>query len=282
VGHGNHPALIGTSDINPGETFGSTLEAIPGAVKGPHDPLTEQLGPVAQGVEEWATGRDRFGKAFPSGQQVSGPLGDVVKRFTPLSYANILASSKKGGGTFLQGPKAFALSELGIPYSQLRDPKTTAALGMKDWETSLSKPDEIQFRLQQSQKELPTQLQLYKKTTGQALDPNVVGQIKGDLEAKAQMDSWQYKFAQSKGANSFRTLPAIDRLNAGLQFMQQHHYITPQDAAQVKAALPQLTSETEVDKLAAKVWATHKIGSLVTKWNAYVKKMQPTPIAPSR
>jgi hypothetical protein len=284
IGHGNHPSLIGTSDINPGETFGSLAQSvpIPGLQpKGPHDPLVTQLGPVAQGIEEAATGHDPYGKTL-AGNAGQAALNDVLKRFTPLSYLNTLTGSKKGGGTFTQGAKAFALDELGIPLKQLVNPKQTAALGMKDWETSLSKPDEIQFRYTQGKSQLPAELKLYQKKTGTPLSPSDVGMLKGDMEAVEQRDMWQYRYAQAHGANSFRTLPAKNRAQAAIAFMTAHKYFTPALASQAEQYMSTAKSEADMNTVATALWGYHPIGKVVTEWKSKLKTIQPSPLTPAR
>jgi hypothetical protein len=285
LGHGNHPSLLGTSDINPGETAGSLLQSLPLPFiqpQGPHDPLITQFGPATQGIYEALSGHDPYGKAL-QGNAGEAAATDVLKRFTPLSYSNILAKSKKGGGTFQQGLKPFLESEFGVPLRQLVNPKQTAALGMKDWETSLPKPAEIQFRYNQAVKQLPQEMALFKKWNGGVgVGSALVSKLKGDLEAVEQRDMFQYKVAQSKGANSFRTLPAVDRANAGIDFMLQHKYISPSDAAGLKREMSQYNTEPLMNQFATTIWGGPGIGSVVSQWKSAMKQLQPAPVAPPR
>lgn len=285
VGHGPHPGLVPTGDINPGETLGQVLESLPALVKGPHDSLQEQLGPAAQALFEAATQRDRFGNQLKGGAQLSTPIKDALKRFTPFSYAGILGRSKQGGGTFLQGPRAALFSELGIPYSQLRDPKTSAALGTKDWEQSLSKPDEIQFRHQLFNQQLPQQLKLYESKTGQAFPANSIARIKGDAEAVERRDMFQYQYAASRGVHSFRSLPAIDRVKAGIQFMHDHGYWSAADAAQETNTLKQVAAQNDepaMNDMASQIWGSLTIGQYVNQWNSMIKQISPHPLVAGR
>jgi hypothetical protein len=274
-GKGAHPWLGATGDINPGETLGQSLESIPGLVKGPEQPPAEQLGPVAQGLYEAATGMDRFGNKLKGGEHITTPIRDIAKRFTPLSYLNTFRGAKKGGGTFLESPRQGVMNWLGIPAEQLRDPKTTAALGTKDWEQSLSKPDEIQFRYNHGLSQLPMQLKLYEKKTGQAFPANTVAALKGDMAAKERLDMFQYKYAADHGVHSFRSLPAVDRVKAGIQFMLDHHYWHQSDAQQYQAAMKQATNESDMDYLASQIWGGLTIGQTVNQWNSIVKQLQP-------
>jgi hypothetical protein len=285
LGHGNHPSLLGTSDINPGETAGSLIQSLPTPFlqpQGPHDPLITQFGPATQGIYEALSGHDPYGKALP-GNAGEAAAGDILKRFTPLSYLNVLAKSKKGGGTFQQGLKPFLESEFGIPVRQLANPKQTAALGMKDWETSLPKPAEIQFRYNTALKQLPQELNLFKQRNGGVgVGSALVSKLKGDLEAVEQRDMYQYKVAQSKGANSFRTLPAVDRANAGIEFMLQHKYISPSDAAGLKREMSQYNTEPLMNQFATTVWGGPGIGSVVSQWKSAMKQLQPAPLTTPR
>ena len=281
-----HPGLLATGDINPGETFGQALGAL-GLLPGPSGSASEQLGPAAQGLFELGTGRDSFGNQIRGGitGRAAQAMSDTLKRFTPYSYLNMLTGAKKGGGTFQEGALPFALSELGVPYKQLRDPKTTAALGMKDWEQSLTKPDEIKFRYQQALKQFPQELSLYAKKNGTPLDRGTIAKIKGDFEAVQQRDLWQYNYAQSKGANSFRALPAIDKATAGIKFMVDHKYMHPSDVASAMQGIQEakrMGSEAEMNTIASEIWGSYPIGQIANTWKSTMKAMQPVPLQPAR
>jgi hypothetical protein len=278
-----HPGLLATGDINPGETFGQALGAL-GLLPGPSGSAAEQLGPAAQGLFELGTGRDNFGNQIKGGitGRAAQAMTDMMHRFTPYSYLNMLTRQKKGGGTFLEGGKAFALSELGIPYKQLRDPQTTAALGMKDWEQALPKPQEIEFRYQTGIKQFPQELKIYNQKAGSPLDRGSIAWIKGDMEAVRARDLYQYNYANAHGAGSFRSLPAVDRAKAGIAFMLQHKYFHPSDARDAMAYMNSAHSETEMSQVASDIWASHPIGQAVSQWRSEIRAMNPQPIQPGR
>jgi hypothetical protein len=281
-----HPGLLASGDINPGETLGAALGSL-GLLPGSSESPSEQLGPAAQGLYEFATGRDRFGNLIRGGLtgRAQQAAGDTAKRFTPLSYLNMFAGAKKGGGTFLEGAKPFALSELGIPYKQLRDPKTTAALGMKDYESTLAKPAEIQFRTQQAIKQLPHEMAMYSKANGTPYDHAQVAAIKGDLDAKEQLDLWQYHYAASKGVHSYRSLPAVDKAEGAVKFLLANKHMTPSDARDAMAQIAQIkrdNSETEMSQMATDLWQYYPIGQIATQWKSTMKEIQPAPLQAGR
>jgi hypothetical protein len=281
-GKGAHPWLGATGDINPGETLGQSLESIPWLVKGPEQPPAEQLGPAAQGLYEFATMQDRFGNKLKGAEHITKPISDTLHRFTPLSYLNVARGAKKGGGTFLESPKQGLFNFLGIPVNQLRDPKTTAALGMKDWEQSLPKPEEIQFRYNQGIKQLPQELALYRRKNGSPLDSGSIAQLKGDMEAVERRDMFQYQYAASKGVHSFRSLPAVDRAKAGVKFMLDHHYFTQSDARDAQAYISSAKTESDMDQAAADIWSSHPIGQTISEWKSTMKQLEPAPLQAAR
>jgi hypothetical protein len=280
---GKHPGLLGTGDINPGETLGQSLGTL-GLLPGPSEDPSQSLGPAAQGVFEGIMGRDRFGNQIKGGLigRLQQAVSDTARRFTPGSYLNAFTRSKKGGGTFLQGPRAGAFGFLGIPYNQLRDPKTTAALGMKDWEQSLPKPEEIQFRHDYRLQQLPKQLALYRQKNGTPLDRGSIAQLKGDITAKERLDTFQYQYAAAKGVHSFRSLPAIDKAKAGIKFMLDNHYFTQSDARDAQAYINSAKTEPDMSQAASDIWSSHPIGQTLNEWESMIKQLTPAPLEAGR
>jgi len=282
IGKGNSPLLAETGIFNPAETLGQLMGALPGLVHGQTENLQSMEAPAPNFLEELMAGQTRYGQQLRGSQRVSTPLWDLIRRFEPAAALSSALESKKGGGTFKQGPLAAASMFGGIPLTQLRSADETAALGMKDYEQSLSRPDEIKFRYNYSLNQFPRELKLYNHKNGSPLDRQSIAAIKGDMEAVEQRDLWQYKYAQAHGANSIRSLPAINRAQAGIAFMTQHKYFTPEVAREAQQAINQAKTESDMDTVATQIWAYHRIGNIVNQWKAAIKKMQPQPLQASR
>jgi hypothetical protein len=219
---------------------------------------------------------DRFGNKLKGGEHISTPIHDILHRFTPLSYLNTTRGAKKGGGTFLEGPRQGLFNFLGVPAEQLRDPKTTAALGTKDWEQSLPKPEEIQFRYHLALQRLPQMAKAMKLSGPQ------VSQWRHDLEMKAELDAWQYHYAQSKGANSIRSLPPRNRAEAAVQFLKQYKIIGPQEAAANLADIRSVKDDGTLSTLASALWASSGIGAVASANEDAYKAAQPPTLTPGR
>lgn len=283
---GASPLMGSTGILSPGETLANVLEALPGATTAQRSSLSEEESPALGALEEWRTGRDRFGRSLVGSQRFTQPLSDLAHRFRPIGMLGTLMGSHKGGGTFKQGPAAFAEGLTGLGLERLRDPQTSAALGTKDYEQALPKPDEIQFRYHWFNTNLPRQLELYKQKTGQAFPRSSISAIKGDAEAVERRDMFQYKYAADRGAHSFRSLPAVDRLQAGIKFMVDHKFWSQATGTQYQNQANQLkaqgATEKDMDEAANGIWGSLTIGQQVNQWNSIVKQLSPQPLQAAR
>lgn len=278
-----HPLMGSTSILSPGETLSSVLESVPGATIAQRASLSEEESPAIGFLEQAVSGRDRFGRPLVGlSGRVGGPLGDLVHRFRPYGMLETLIGSHHGGGTFLQGPAAFGMGLTGLGLQRLRAPDVAAALGVKDYEQALPKPDEIRFRHEWGLKTLPRQLKLYEKMNGAPMDASSIAQLKGDMDAVENRDLFQYQWAHSRGANSFRSLPATDRAKAGIKFMRDHGVFTQQDAIDAQDYMNEAKTERNMDQVASEIWAAYPVGRTVNQWNSMMRRMQPSPLEASR
>lgn len=282
VGHSNHPFLISGGILNPAETLGRLIEETPGATQGQTESLSSEFAPIPSGLEELARGQDRYGNALKGNARVTQPATDVLKRFEPLSALENLTGSKHGGGTTVQGPGPAAEQFMGVPVSQLSDADKTAALGMKDYEQALDKPDQINFRYDTSLSRLPGELQLFHQHTGQAPAPALVSKIKGDLEAVHQRDMYQYNYAKSVGSKSWRSLSATNKATGTLAFMVQHRYIHPQQVAQLQQTLSTLKDDKQIEDVVSQLWQDTGIGAVANEWQNSMKTLKPAKLTPPR
>jgi hypothetical protein len=282
LGHGNAPFMLGGSTINPGETFGNLLAEIPGATKGQTESLAQEEAPVPASLQEMLTGMTRYGQALKGNKRIEQPLTDLAHRFTPYSTIQNLLANKKGGGTFAQGPEAAAAQFLGAPLEKLNNAKQVAALGMKDYEQSLSTPDEINFRYHTSVQRLAGEAQLFHSRTGSQLTPALMGKIKGDLDAVHTRDLFQYQYAQAHGSKSYRSLPPINKIQGAIQFMTEHKYISTAEASQVLATASKIKDDTAIESLANELWSDTGIGDVANQWKSSMKDLQKPTLTPAR
>src|SRR5215472_15014705 len=275
--------LFETGILNPVETLGSLMESLPGLTKGQTESLGSELSPAFGLGLELLTGQSRYGQAYRGGERVSKPISEMLGRFAPLAALHTFMTSKKGGGTMEQGPMEGLKQFFGIPTTKLLDPNKTAALGMKDYEQALSMPDEIKFRHDYTLQQLPHQLQAYAKKSGSPLPGNTLSALKHDIDAVEMRDLYMAQYAHAHGANSFKSLPAMNRAQAGIAFMLQHKYVTPSQAQQWTEGLKQRgLTESDLTTAANDIWSTPGIGSAVNEWKKMVKEMQPTPALAAR
>jgi hypothetical protein len=130
---------------------------------------------------------------------------------------------------------------------------------------------------------LDAQVKDYEKATGEKIAPELIAGVKGDIDAEQHMKDFQRDYANSKGSSGFRNLPAINRLEAGIQYAQQHHVLPPQDLADFKnAAKSPGLDEATATKLANAVWGATGVGQYKRKWDELVNAQQGTKLRKRR
>jgi len=285
IGKGGR-GLLDTNVISPFSTPGELMQAMGGLTHGQTQNLGALEAPTPSSITEWALGRDKYGNALRGNERIRTPIQDLINRFKPISVYHALVGSKHGGGTFEQSRLGALEQFMGVPYEKLTNLPKTAALGMKDYEQSLSMPDEINFRHDYTMKQLPRELKIYAKKNGSPLSASDKAMLVHDIAAVHDRDIYQYQYAQKYGARSFKSLPASDRAKAGIQFMVEHKFFTPEIAREARQYMSQAKNEKEMDTAASKIWdyggRTGPIGHVSTRWKDMLKKMQPPPLEAGR
>ena len=266
--------LLGTSEFSPTGTAGNLLEEIPGATGSSTQALSSEDAPIPAMFQGWWTGRDPYGTQYKGNQRFTAPLMEAINKFKPLA-AGEQAFAMKKGGTYVQGAKAAGLSALGIPVSELRNPKTTAGLGEKDFEQSLSTPDRIRFQYSRKLQNLPDELALYQKANGGTpIDSQSLSRLKADFDAVEQRDIFQYQYANSHGAKTWKSLPPLNKLAGTLDWMAHHGYNHAQIAS-IQHQAAGITDDKQVEQAVNTLWQNTGIGQVDSMWKSTVKGLQP-------
>jgi hypothetical protein len=281
IGKGNNPWLLAGSDINPMETAGQLVQAMGGLTQGQTQSLAGLEAPGPAALLEYGTGVTKYGQQLRGQQRWEQPIQDLISRFEPYAAGKTLFGSKKGGGTFAQGPAAAALQFAGIPLSKATNIKQTAALGLKDLEQNASPADAVRIRLNFDLHSLPQQVAMMQKR-GVNVSPHMISQVRGDMEAEAQMKLWQLNYAAAHGAKSFKSLPPINRFQAGVQFLQQHGHISPATAQGYLSQIAGIKDDTLLTSMASTLWGDTGIGVAAKNWKSAVKTATPPSKTPAR
>jgi hypothetical protein len=274
IGRGNSPWLLAGGDINPFETAGQLLGSVGGLTKDQTQNLQQLETPTLQALEEIASGRTQYGQQI-RGNVPGQALSDLAKRFEPWSAYKTLTGSKKGGGTFAQGPAAAALQFGGVPLSKATNIKETAALGLKDLEQAASAPDAVRIRTRFDLQSMPQQARAL------GLDSKQMGSWRGDIEAKEMMQLWQLQYASQHGAKSYKSLPAMNKYLGSVAFSLQHHYMTQAQANQALQGIKGLDDNT-LNTMATANWDATTIGTISKAYEEAYKAAQPVPHTPAR
>jgi hypothetical protein len=276
----NSPWMLSGMTVNPFGTPGQLLGEA-GLTPGSASNFTAEEAPALQDLSEAVTGMDRYGKAIPGGfgGRVGKALSDMVGRFEPAAAFKSITGGRTSG-TFLGGPKQGLADYLGTGLVQLNNATKTAALGEKDYEQALSKPDEITFRMQHTLQQLPSEFAQYAAKVGSPPPPNLVGRIKGDLEMVQQRDLYQYHYASVHGAKSWKGLPPINKLQGTFAFIEQHKLIPQHMVGEMMTAARGLTNDKEIDAYVRALWAGTGIGSASNAWKRTMKSITPATLSP--
>ena len=276
MGKGDSPWLGEGGVINPAQTAGELLQMLPAATKGQTESLAGMESPGLGAGLEALTGLTKYGQQLKGNQRLTQPILDLISRFEPYAVGKSLFESKKGGGTFKQGLLPAALQEFGVPVSHLRSAKETGALGVKDFEQMLAKPDEINFRYNRALEQMPQQA----KQLG--ISGNQLSSWRHDLEMVKERDTWQYHYAQAHGANSIRSLPPKNRAEAAVQFLHQYKYISSAEALADQHLINTSTDDTTLTALATAWWDSSGIGAVSNAYKDAVKNTAPPTLTPGR
>jgi hypothetical protein len=281
---GHHGWLAESSLLNPSETPARLAEETPGVTKGSSSNLISEASPVLGGLTELATGRNTFGNAFRGNERVSGPITDTLRRFNPLGVLTT-AGKKSGQGTMAGGRESAILKELGIPVTRLNDPDKTAALGQKDFEQSLSRGDLIKFRASDHIARVPRERAAIEKATGTKISDNFVGKYKGAVTTVEHIQQAQLKAAQDSGAKTYHSLQPEQKIQAAINYLQQHGH-RPGEVQQMKISANQMLQQLNaapdantrsqlqkaVESFASSLWQVADGGAstIVSSWKSGV------------
>jgi hypothetical protein len=266
--------MLGTQWLSPTGTLGGLIEATPGATGGSTQNLSGELAPVPAALEEGLRGQTEYGQQLRGNEQVTKPITDLIGRFRPAGALQTIGGQKMGG-TFKQGPEMGALKLAGVPYQQMKDPKQTAALGLKDYESSLSIPDKIRFQLDWKQRNLPDEMALYKHATGEDAPGKMISALKSDWDAVEQRDLFQHHFAQAAHSKTWKGLTPTARLQGTIQWMQDHGHNHSQLQQAQQLAKTSFVDDAEIDQVVNALWKGTGIGQVEAAWKTIVKGLQP-------
>jgi hypothetical protein len=275
MGKGDSPWMLEGGVINPAQTAGELLGMIPAATKGQTESLAGMESPGLGLAAELGTGLTKYGQQLKGNQRLTQPFKDLISRFEPYAIGKSALESKKGGGTFMQGLGPAALSEFGVPLSHLRSTKEAGALGVKDFEQMLAKPDEINFRYNRALQLMPQQA----KQLG--LVPKELSSWRNDLEMVRERDQFLYQYAQSKGANSVRSLPPINAYEAAIAFQQKYMHMSPA-AARAEIASVRGLDDTTLKEMTSAMWTSTGIGAIANAYTSALKATAPLAHTPGR
>jgi len=270
---GNSPLAIETSWLPPTETPAALLRAVPGLGSG-LEPLSGEIAPGPSMLMEMIYGQDRYGQKQYGTDRLTVPAAETLRRFRPAG--NIAALMKdKPTSTVVGGPKTALFRTLGIPIERIRDLEKTGKMGLREYVKSLPRPERIKFQHDYALSQLPHDLDAFDKAKV-PIPEALIGQYKGDLDAKRELDLFQYEYAKKHKGKQFNKLPAVNQLEGTLQFLHKHKHLTTEEVNQYQIDATALAgNEEQLKALANSLWAAAGVGQTVNQWKALLKQAKP-------
>jgi len=81
------------------------------------------------------------------------------------------------------------------------------------------------------------------------------------------MKDFQSSYASKHGASGFRNMPPSNKVDAALSFLAQYGHLPPKELAQLKAAVPQMTNDAELNDYANALWSMTGVGQYKSAWD---------------
>lgn len=281
VGKGRSPFLFQTGLLNPGETPGRFLHELPGATWGQTQSLMGEAAPIPAFGIEAATGINSFGNKYRGNERVVGPIRDLAKRFEPISAG--MTVTKQGGST-AGGWEAAGIKYGGLPITKVKDIEKTASLGQKDFEQSLARGDLIKFKAEDHIARIPREVAAFKAKTGQTPPPAFIGKYKGAVDTVEHIQMAQQQYAEGHGAKTYKGLPAQNKVDAALNYLQATHHPTTQ-IQQFRDLASHLTDDKQLEGVANAIWTIAGSGAaeIVNAWkNGITKTGKPSYVTPKQ
>jgi hypothetical protein len=276
--YGNKGTLLDSMILNPAETPARLINEAPGLTQGQTENIMGEIAPVPKALMEEALGQNSFGTPQKGEKRLTVPLQELARRFEPLGVYHTF--TKKTGAT-AGGGSAAAAQYLGAPWMTLQDPKKMAELGTKDYEQALDRPEAIKFRYEFSLSKLPAEIQTYTQKVGAPPPPAITSRLRADLEAVQDRDLFQVKWANQHNAKTWRTLPAVDKLEGTIKYLEDTHHLSKQAGEQIRSVATRLTNDSQIDQIERSLWSGTGIGAVSNSWKQTMKKFEPATKTPS-
>jgi hypothetical protein len=251
VGHGrlsNPFALnpLGTA-VQVGRAAQGTIAQLRGGGKfDPHtmEDWTSLTNPVLGGLIEAREGVG--GRSY---------VQNVIRNIAPYNLYQGLAHP--GSGSTFPGTRTEAVGHyvFGSLYPRKYDPKAIQAALER---MNVNHPEKL----------IPEMVKKYEAKTGQKVPPELVSAYRRDLhELKAQKD-FKSSFAHKHNTSSYRRLPAINKAQAAIQYLDENHVVPKDQIREFKQALESMPDDQAANDFANGLWSITNVGSAKRAWNA--------------
>jgi hypothetical protein len=121
---------------------------------------------------------------------------------------------------------------------------------------------------------IPYQIKQFEKISGQKMDPKFVDAYRADLKAAEKISLYQHNYAHDHGSSGFRNLPAQNRAEAALAYLEEEKLIPPDQVRQVEIAMSNFKTDAEYNDLASALWGSTGVGQVKRQWDDLVRQIK--------
>jgi hypothetical protein len=127
--------------------------------------------------------------------------------------------------------------------------------------------------LQRERKDQPAlriddETKLMKSALNFVPPPEFVDAYKKDLVQVKQQSDFQHQYASAHGSQGFTNMPASNRADAAIQYLNKYHLMSPTDLASVEDAINQTPSDLVLNNIANALWRMTGAGTVKRRWDA--------------
>lgn len=201
-----------------------------------------------------------FGGAIEARDQTGGRgyVQNIMRNIAPYKLYQGLAHP--GTGSTFPGTRAEAVGHyvLGSLYPRKYDPKAMQAALER---MNINHPEKL----------IPDLVKKYEKATGEKMPPELISAYRKDLhELKAQKD-FKTSYAHDHNSPSYRRLPAVNKAQSAIDYLDQHHVVDKATIQDFKTALETMPNDEAANEFANSLWSITNVGAAKRTWNEMMK-----------
>jgi hypothetical protein len=118
---------------------------------------------------------------------------------------------------------------------------------------------------------IPEQLKVYQKRTGGTLPQEFVKRYRDDLNMTSALKNFQHEYASKHGQSGFRNLPAQNRLEAAIDWLEKYSPMPEEAIVGLRTTADRIQSDAAANDMANRLFASTGIGRVKRRWDEIMR-----------